>query len=818
MLDDLRHALHRIRQQPTFAVAIIAILALASSAIGVVLAVADAVILRPLPYADPARLVVLWEVGTQNHNVVEVAHRNYVDWRAQAKSFEDMAAFGSVNWGQRLTGYGEPTTVPAAAVSASFFQVLAVPPLLGRVLLDSDDQRNAAPVVVVSHGFWQRRFGGDPLVIGHQLTLDGESFEVVGVMPQAFDFPKAAELWIPVVPQIDDASAAIETDALEARWFGVLYVIGRLRPGATPVQAGRELDALNTAIERVAGTRPPRVVVTTPFEERLFGKTRPALLLLLGAVALIIVIACANVATLLLMRASRIQAETAIRLSLGATSRHICRLWLAETLALFLCAGTAGLALANVVLPLVVRLAPDTVYRIGNASLTAPIVFGVLAMMALAAILTAALVTGLTALRLRLFETLRDSGSTGSSSRMRAVRRLFVTAEIGIACVLLVGAGLSLRSFINLRTLDLGFVPDGVLTFDVAPAGQRNDAVNRSFYAPLLERIEALPDVTETGAVSLRPLAFEAIGTDTRALPDEHGVDDLSAWMRFAIPVNKETATPGYFAAMRIRLRDGRYFAESDHESALLVAIISESAARRLYPGQRAIGRRIAAGGEDRGPDGKLPWRTIVGVVSDVRYRGLQDLRFDYYVPYRQIPDQVQHVVVRTRGNPLDAIAQVKAEVRRLDPQAVVEGITTMDEIVGRAVAPWRLNMVLFAVLGILALVVASVGVYGVVQYAVVERWQELGIRAALGASIHQLTRLIVAEGAVLAVVGISAGVLAALSLARLMTTILFGVAAADMTTFVSVIGVLLALSVAASYLPARLAGRADPSVLLRSR
>jgi ABC-type antimicrobial peptide transport system permease subunit len=288
--------------------------------------------------------------------------------------------------------------------------------------------------------------------------------------------------------------------------------------------------------------------------------------------------------------------------------------------------------------------------------------------------------------------------------------------------------------------------------------------------------------------------------------------------MRFAVPVNRETATPGYFRAMRIPLRDGRYFSENDHESAPLVAIISDSTARRLFPGQRAIGRRIAAGGEESDSDGKLPWRTIVGVVADVRYRGLQDLRFDYYLPYRQLPDRVQHLVVRTRGNPLQAIAQVKREARQLDSMAVVEGTTTMKNLVDRAVAPWRLHMVLFAVLGVLALAVASVGVYGVVQYAVVERWHELGIRAALGASVRQLMGLIVAEGVILAVTGITLGVVTAWSLARLMTAILFGVASADAITFATVAGLLMALAGAASYLPARLATRAEPSLLLRSR
>lgn len=729
-----------------------------------------------------------------------------------------MAAFGSVNWGQRLTGHGEPTEIPAAAVSASFFEVLGVAPLLGRTLRESDDRRNAAPVAVIGHGLWQRLFGGDGGVLGRSLVLDERSFEIVGVMPREFDFPRGAELWIPVAPPIDAASDGINTDALEARWFGVLFVLGRLHPGATVDEARRELDAINADIERAAGSRPPRAVVVTPFEERVFGRTRPALLLLLGAVTMIVLISCANVATLLLMRASRTQAETAVRLSLGAAARHIYRLWTTEALLLFTMAAGAGLAIAAFSLPLVIRLAPDSVYRIGDTRLTPAILFAVPAVMAVAALGTAALVTVLTTVRIRLANALREGGWTATSARTRATRRLLVTAEIAVACVLLVGAGLTMRSYVNLRALDLGFEPEGVLTLDVSPSREQAATANRAFYAPLLERLNALPDVIDAGGVFLRPLAFEAIGTDTRALPDGHAVDDLSAWMRFAVPMNKETATPGYFTAMRIPLRDGRYFTEDDHERAPLVAIISESAARRLFPDGRAIGRRIAAGGEPAGPDGRLPWRTVVGVVSDVRYRGLQDLRFDYYLPYRQIDDRVQHLVLRTRGNPLQAIAQVRQEVRRLDPAAVVEGLTTMEDVVDRAVAPWRLHMVLFAVLGALALSVASVGVYGVVQYAVVERWHELGIRAALGASVRQLTGLIVAEGAALAAIGVTLGVLAARWLAHLMTAILFGVAPADAATFGAVACVLTALAGIASYVPARLASRADPSSLLRSR
>ncbi len=818
MLADFRHALHRIRQHPTFALSIVIVLTLASGAVAVVLAVADAVILRPLPYPNPERLAVVWEVGTESHDVIEVSHRNYLDWRAQAKSFQNLAAFGSVNWDQLLTGHGETTKVPAAAVSASFFEVLGVRPQLGRVLLEADNRAKAAPVVVVSHGFWQRVLGGKSHVVGGQLTLDGESFQIVGVMPRGFDFPKGAELWIPVAPQIDGASAGLRTDALEARWFGVLFVLARLQPDSSLERARAELDAINASIDRVGGPRPPRAVVLTTLEDRLLGRTRPALALLLCAVFLIILIACANVATLLLMRAARMQRETAVRLSLGAAQGRIFRLWLTEALALFLAAAVAGLTLASLTLPLVIGLAPESVYRIGDARITVPIVAGVLAIMVVAALVTTAFITALTTLRVRLVDALRDAGSTATSSRMRAVRRLLVTAEVAIACVLLVGAGLTIRSFLNLQALDLGFVADGVLTFSAGPSRQQAARANQTFFAPLLERINALPDVAEAGAVSLRPLAFEAIGVDSRALPDGHAIDDDASWMRFAVPVNKETATPGYFGTMRIPLRDGRDFSESDHETAPLVAIISESTARRLFPGRRAVGRRIAAGGDDPGPDGKLPWRTIVGVVGDVRYRGLQDLRFDYYLPYRQIPDRVPHVVVRTRGNPLRAIAQIKQEVRRLDAMAMFDGVTTMEMLVDRAVAPWRLYMVLFAVLGVLALAVASVGVYGVVQYAVVERWHELGIRAALGAAAGQLITLILGEGSILAITGVTLGLGTAWSASRLMTSILFEVAPSDPITFAGVGGVLLALAGVASFVPARLASRADPSLLLRSR
>lgn len=816
MLTELRQALHRIRQQPSFALTVITVLTLASGAAAITFAVADAVIVRPLPYADPDRLAVIWELGVEN-NVIEVSHRDYVDWRAQARSFRDLSAFGSVNWGQRLTGRGEPAEIPAAAVSASFFNVLEVAPQLGRVLHESDDRPRAAPVAVIAHGFWQRLFGGDPGVLGRSLTLNGTSFEIVGVMPQGFDFPRGAEVWIPVTPRLDAVSAAISTDALQARWFGVLFALGRLRPDATFDQARQEIEGINAAIDRIEDSRTPRTVVLTTLEERLFGKTRPALLLLLGAVALIVLIACANVATLLLMRASRMQTETAIRLSLGALPRHLYKVWLAELLELFAIAAVAGLVLARIMLPLVIRLAPESVYRIGDAQLTVPIALVVCGIMMLAALGTAGLVSALTLLWVRVAHALRDGGSTITSSRMRVARRMLVTLEVTVACVLLVGAGLTIRSFMNLRALDLGFEADGVLTLNVAPSRETAGA-NRTFYAPLLERIGSLPDVIDSGALFLRPLAFEAIGTDTRLLPDGNAMDDLSAWQRFSLPVNKEIATPGFFSTMRIQLREGRYFTETDRENAPPVAIISESAARRLFPGQRAVGRRIAAGGDEPGADGKQPWRTIVGVVSDVRYRGLLDARFDYYEPYLQDPDTVKHLFIRTRANPLQTIAQVRAEVRLLDPLAIVDGVTTMEELVDRAVAPWRLNMVLFAVLGMLALATSGVGVYGVVQYAVVERWRELGIRSAFGASAGRLTASVMGEGAVLAGVGVTIGVVAAWSVSRLMNTILFGVAPTDAMTFAAVGLTVTTLVAAASYVPARLAGRADPSELLRSR
>ena len=310
---------------------IILILMLASAAVAVVLAVAQAVILRPLPYRDSDRLTVIWEQDKQHGNVIEIAHRNYVDWREHAKSFESLAAYGSVNWSRKLTGRGEPTMVPAAGVSASFFDVLGVPPLAGRVLRDEDDRTNAAPVAVIGDGL-RRRLFGDGDVVGQRLILNDTSVEIVGVMPREFAFPAGAEMWFPVVPEIASASPQIKTDALEARWFGVLYVVGRLLPGATLNQARQELDALDVEIERVNGSFPPHVVVTTPLERRVLGNTRPALLLLMAAVALIILIACANVATLLLMRAARRHTETAVRLSLGASPRHIYRLWAVEAL------------------------------------------------------------------------------------------------------------------------------------------------------------------------------------------------------------------------------------------------------------------------------------------------------------------------------------------------------------------------------------------------------------------------------------------------------------------------------------------------------
>lgn len=816
---DVVTACRGLRQHLRFSGSVAAVVTLAVAAVAIVAAVTQAVLIGPLPYPEADRLAITWQHDHAADVVVEVSYRDYVDWRARQTAFTDLAAMGSTNWTERLTGLGNPIDVPAAAVSASFFSVLGTQPLFGRVLGEEDDVPNAPPVAVVSYGFWQRHLGGDPGALGRSVRFDGRLREVVGIMPRGFDFPRAADMWIPLVPTLHAVSTA-DLDALENRGLAVLFVIGRLRVDVPLDVAQTQLTSIHRQLPRQAGEGAVPTVILTRLEERLVGRTADALRLLGVAVGLLMLIASANVAMLLLQRASRSQRDTAIRMAMGASVMRLTGLWLIEMVVLFSIGATAGLAVATWLLPAVIRLAPDSIYRIDETRLTATVVAVSLLIAWSGAFAAACLVSRATLRGWRVPRALKEATQITSTRSATRTRRALVCAELILAFVLLIGAGLTLRSFERLRQLDLGFDHTDVLTFDVSPPSGTFEGkaipANRAFYTPLVTRLAEMPQVEAVGAINLRPLEFEAIGNDSAALTDAaFGVE--RAWQTRAVTVNWQVATPGYFRTMRVPLRAGRYFADGDDANAPLVALLSESAATRLFHGTSAIGRRVVISAERRRPDGQRPWRTVVGVVADVRYRGLQDPRLDYYVPATQSVDsEVKHVVVRT-ARPQAVVTFVRQIARDLHPDAVVDHVRTMTSIVDRAAAPWRLYMVLFVILGLMAASMAGIGVFLITQSSVSERRYELGVRAALGSTQGQSIRLVMSEGLLLLAISLVVGWSIATVSVGFMQSVLFETPARDGATFASVAVGLTVLALIANYLPARAAGRVSPAVLLKS-
>lgn len=813
MRQDVREAFRRLRQQPMLSAATMVVLGCAIGAVAAVVAVANAVLLRPLPYPDAGRIAVLWEANPRQQTLVELSYLDFRDWQLGNRSFVDLAAMGSVNWAHRLTGIGDPENVPYAAVTASFFRVMGGAPALGRTLTDADDVPNAARVAVVSHGFWQRRLGGDAKALGRTLTLDGNSFEVVGVMPPAFAYPSGAELWTALRPELDLFRVTQGFDAAADRGFGILFVVGRLRPEVSADAARQDLDRVNATTDQLGGERDPHPVVLTSLEDRLLGSTRPALWLLLAGVVVILAICAANVATLLLMRATATQHESAVRLALGATWARMFRLRLAEAAWLFSGALGVGLWGAWLALPELMRLAPESVYRMSDSALSTGVVAAVTALAALAAVAASLVVTAISVAQARHAEALGSAGRSVSRSRAGTVQRALVMGQCALALVLLTAGGLTAASFRNLTALDLGFEPAGTLTLEVSPSPRFEKAANRDLYSPLIDNIRRIPGVAAVGAAYLRPLVFDGVGMDSQVLPDGHAADDSAAWKAAGVTSNRQVVTAGFFAATGIPVREGRAFGDQDSEHSQPVAMLGETAARRLFPGEAALGRQILA---DAGPDGKPRWRTVVGVVADVRYRGLQDVRADLYIPHLQLEDAVTHVIVRSHGDPMALLGSVRDQVRQVDPLAVIGDVSTMDAVVERAMAPWRLYVVLFSLLGGLALLMTVVGVYATVRYAVVDRWREWGIRAALGASAHALTNLVMRQSLVPVLLGAGIGAGLALGLGRIMRSILVGAPGIGLQVSLTAI-VFLLLAALSAYLPARAARRADPASLLRS-
>jgi predicted permease len=778
-----------------------------------IFAVAHAVLLRPLPFPDQRALVVAWEQDVRtDHPVWEVSYRNFRDWQSANTTFVSLAAMSTTNWPLHLSKPDGPVVLPYAAVSASFFDVLATPPLLGRGLTRADDDRTSPPAVVLSHSVWLEHFAADPAVIGRGVTIDPgggpRSFTVVGVMPSAFDFPKGAAAWLPLAASLAGLPQAAGLDPLEARDFGVLYAVGRLKPGVSIDQATADLDVIVGRLTRSGGAD-GRSAVLTPLPAYFFGPVRPALLALLMAGGLVLVLTCANLVGLLIAQLSARERELATQLALGARRAHLVRLITMEAAILTTTGLVCAALFAAWLTPTLADLAPDHVPRLSETTLwaTTPLSFALAC--ALAVIVTAGALPVFVAVRRVRPEILtRGVRTTGGGL---GARRALVVLQTAMAMVLLVSAVLTVRSFHAVRAVDPGFIASGVVTFDVTPPSAKyGEAVNARFYEHALEAVRELPGVEAVAALHLRPLELGPIGTDAAVLLERQSLADPDGWRKNPL-LNAEAVTPDYFRVMKIHLVRGRPFAETDLADSQPVIIVSETAARRLWPGENAIGKRLRSGTARAGE-----WQTVVGIVSDVRYRGLTRATADLYTPHLQARDPVQHFVAKTGQGDAEFLRRVRSAVQAIDPGAVVDRVSHLTELVERELAPWRFTALLLSALAALALAISIVGLYALLGAQVVERAREIGVRIALGASRKHIIDVVIVRAVWTVGLGLLAGLAGSVGASRLIQSLLFGVDVLDPVTFVIAALLLGTGAIVGAYWPVRRALSVDPIASLR--
>ena len=807
LIQDVRYGVRVLAKNPGFTAVAVLTLALGIGANSAIFSVVNAVLLRPLAYEDPERLVLI------NHNYrkldlkATVSAPGYAYYREHARSFSAVAAF--TGWSVNLTGDGEPERLQGMAVTPNIFPLLGAEAARGRALLEEEGQVGRNKVVVLSDALWQRRFGGDPNVLGRAVTLNGEPYTIVGVMPPSFQFGREfgppADFWAPITFTPQQLAPTNLTNEY-------LTVLASLKPGVSITQAQAELDSIARTLrdQYMPGSDESNWgLLATPMRELVVGNIRPALLVLLGAVALVLLIACANVANLMLARSATRQKEIAIRAALGAGRGRVMRQLLTESTLVALAGGAAGLLLAGWGVNFLVRINEDKIPRAYEIGLD----WNVVAFTAGVALLTG-LVFGLgpafRAARVDLHDTLKEGGRGGSAGMRRGVRGALVVAEVSLAVVLLVGAGLLVRSFVSLQHVSPGFRPEHVLAMQVSlPLNSYKEPQQRAaFYRQALERIGALPGVRAAGATSVLPMSGQtqsgSFNIEGRPVapnePRPHG--------------DRWSVTHDYFRAMGIPLLRGRYFSERDAEDAPGVAIVDEAMARKYWPNEDPVGRRISFEGGTANPK----WREVVGVVGHVKHKGLEgESRAQYYVPHPQNPGSSMFVVAQAEGDPSVLAGPVRDAIRSIDRDLPVYSVTTMERMVADSLAERRFSMLLLGVFAAVALLLAVVGLYGVLSYTVAQRTHEIGIRMALGARAADVLRLVVGQGLWLAIAGVGLGIAFALALTRLMRGLLYGVSPADPATFAGVALVLLAVALAACLVPALRATKVDPTTALRA-
>ncbi len=805
--QDLRYGARMLRKSPGFTAVALLTLALGVGANTAIFSVVNAVLLRPLPYKDPERLVRLSEYHEKAPGM-SVSYPNYLDWREQQTSFELMAATrpGAYN----LSGEGEPERLAGSHISPEFFKVLGVEPALGRSFTEEENRPGAGRVAVISHGLWQRRFGSDPNILGRALTLNGEPYTIVGVTRQGFVYGSPVDVYVPLGSLVDKMMLMRYNHA-------GIYVLARMKPGVTAEDALREMKTVAARLEaQYPDTNTGHTVTLQPLDEFFVGNVRPALLLLLGAVGLVLLIACANVANLLLARAAARGREIAIRTALGASRLRVVRQLLVESLLLSLAGGAAGLLLAVWSVNFL-RTAAE-----GNLPATAEVGLdsNVLLFTLLVSLLTGlvfGLAPALQVARADLNSALKEGApsQTGGRSRQR-VRSGLVVAEVALSLLLLVGAGLLLKSFARLRETPLGFEPAGLLTMQVSRSigkGQ-SPASALAYFDQMRERVGALPGVKAVAYSEGLPQLGAA-----ETLAAVEGRPGTESGPPLAV---RYTTSPGYLEAMGIRLLRGRFFDERDTLKSPRVAVVDEEFARALFPGEDPVGQRLAG----FAPEG-VPPAEIVGLVEHVNNYGVgqtETTKPQVYFAFKQIPERYIgdvigrgiFVTARTEGDPAALAPAVRRESNAIDPAQPLYRMRTMEDVMANSIATQRLSATLLAFFAAVALVLAAVGIYGVMSYTVTQRRHEIGVRMALGAQRRDVLRLVVRQGMALAFVGVALGLLGALWLTRLLESLLFRVRPTDPLIFTSVPVLLSLVALLACYLPARRATKVDPLTALR--
>ena len=804
LIQDIRYALRQLRKGPGFAAVAIITLALGIGANTAIFSVVNAVLLRPLPYKEDGRLVVVLHNGRN-----PVAPANFVDWQSQNHSFESMGAAES--WSPNLTSTDNPENLAGLRVTSEILPMLGVHPLLGRVFLPEEQQAGKDLEVVLSYSLWQNHFAGDANVLGRTMALNGNPYTIVGVMPKDFQFAPfwatKATIWAPLALG----------DRLGSRGGNSLRVFARLKSGVALEQAQAEMAGVADRLERqYPGTN--RNVQVVCLREKVVGNIRPALLVLLGAVGFVLLIGCANVAHMFLARSAARQREIAVRAALGAMRWRVLRQYLLESLVIALLGGVFGLLLALWGTRVLVALGPQEIPRLAtigvdqyvllfvlSVSLITGLVFGILpAWKASAANVSEALKEG-------------ERGSSEGVGRNR-LRSLLVSSEFAFAVILLAGAGLMIRTFIAVQNIDPGFDPHNVLSMMVRILGTEQTAVGHTapFYQQVLQKVSAIPGVQSASAINHLPLAGDQWGFPfhVEGQPIERPGESPVATFRAVFP--------GYFRTMRVPVLSGRELNEADNSSVPDVVIVNDYMARHYWPGENPIGKRITFDDPQKNPS----WAIVVGVVKNtVRSNWVNPAEEEVFVPYLQSKQYLQNpsgpfayltLVVRTTGDPANLSSEVQAAIHSIDRNVPISEIQTMDQVVTKATGESRFYLTLLGAFACVALVLAAVGIYGVMSYSVSRRIHEMGIRMALGAQREDVLKLVVWHGMVLAIAGIAVGMAGALALTRLMSGLLYGTKPADPATFVTAVAVLGLVAIVSSYIPARRAAKVDPMVALR--